>query len=76
MSKKPDNPVTALQQLWPTYADFAADVGMSEGTVQVWRHRRTIHPDHFFAIVEGAQRRGIEGVSYERLYALRNGVAA
>lgn len=74
MAKDTPNTVTRLQALWPTYADFASDIGVRDGTAQVMRTRGVIHPDHFPAIIKAAETRGIPGVTWEVLYALR-GVA-
>lgn len=71
MAKDKRNSVVLLQARWPSYSDFASDIGVREGTAQVMRTRGVIHPDHFPAIIKSAEKRGIPGVTWETLYALR-----
>lgn len=40
-------------------------------TVGAWKHRGSIHPDYFPAIIEKARELRISGVSLERLHSMR-----
>ncbi|HAU29826.1 MAG TPA: hypothetical protein DCW68_06950 [Rhodospirillaceae bacterium] len=50
---------------WPSIADFAVDVDVYVGLAAVWKHRNSIPPRYWQAIVSAASARGIEGVSIE-----------
>lgn len=53
--------------LWPTVADLAADLDFKYVTVAAWKQRNFIQPMYWPAIISAAQKRGIEGVTYETL---------
>lgn len=58
--------------LWPSLADFAADIGVTYGTAKGIRHRERrglgIVPDCYWRrAVAGAEARGIAGVTLEAL---------
>ncbi len=59
---------TALDiiSLWPNRAELASDVGVDLTAVHAWVKRKRIAAEHYPAIVEAAQRRGI-ALSYEDL---------
>lgn len=63
--------VAELVALWPSRPDFAADVGVKIGLVNSWVHRGVIPDLYWLAISDGAQRRGIAGVSLEVLARMR-----
>lgn len=53
--------------LWPSLSDFASDLALEYGTAKAMRRRNSIPPNHWRTIVEKADERGIDGVSYEAL---------
>jgi len=53
--------------LWPSLSDFAADLSVAYGTAKAMRRRASIPPDYWSAVLEGAKRRRIAGVTLERL---------
>ncbi len=55
----------------PSIAQFAEDVGIHYVTAQVMRHRNSIGPDHWPAVVDAAQRRGFSEITLELLCRLR-----
>lgn len=55
--------------LWPRLADFASDIGVSENTAKQMRTRDSVNARYWPAMVGGAKRRGIRGVTYETLSA-------
>lgn len=57
----------SLIDRWPTLRDFASDVGVAYGTAQVMRFRDRIDDRYWVAMVEAAERRGLDGVTYEAL---------
>lgn len=56
---------------WPSLSDFAADLGVPYGTAKAMRRRGSIPPEHWSRVVAAASDRSIDGVSMERLAALR-----
>ena len=66
--------VTLIEQ-WPSLADFALDIGQKRETVQKWKQRDSIPSAHWLAIIQAAQKRGIE-VSIEALAIIRQSQAA
>lgn len=56
-----------LISLWPSLADFAQDLGVSENTAKQMRTRDSVHARYWLAMIAGARERGIEGVSFESL---------
>lgn len=61
---------------WPSLSEFAADIGVNYDTAKAMRRRDSIAPAHWPVIVEAAKRRGIRGVSLERLVRLHAEAAA
>jgi len=55
---------------WPSLSDFAADIGQAYNTAKAIRRRGRIPAWHWQSCVEGAQRRGISGVSLDVLAGL------
>ena len=52
---------------WPTLADFAEDIGVSENTAKQMRTRNSINSRYWTALIEGAQIRSIPNIDYEAL---------
>lgn len=52
---------------WPSHAAIEDDLGVKRGLPAVWRHRDSVPPEYWLALVDAAQRRGIEGVTLEAL---------
>jgi hypothetical protein len=59
-----------LIDAWPSLADFAADIRISENTAKGIRRRDNIPSAYWADAVIGAAQRGIEGVTLEALAAL------
>ena len=57
-------------ELWPSIGEFAADIGVKEGTAKLMRFRDSIHANYWVAVVEAAKARRIKGVSLQTLAAL------
>lgn len=57
------------------YAQFAGEVGVPRSKAAVWRHRDSIPPAHWLAVVEAAGRLGIS-VSLETMAAIAAGRVA
>lgn len=55
----------------PSISQFADDVGIHYVTAQVMRHRNSISPDHWPAVVDAAQRRGFREITLDLLCRLR-----
>lgn len=53
--------------LWPSPSlrSFADDIGVRYVTAQLMRHRNSIAPKYWNAVVAGAERRRISGVTLE-----------
>ena len=45
---------------WPTRAALAQDVGVSTDAVHKWAQTNSIPAKYHFAVIQSAQRRGIE----------------
>ena len=58
---------------WPSMRDFAADIGVSENTARAMRFRNSIRGVYWDRVVAGAQKRGIDTVTYEALATARVG---
>ena len=56
---------------WPKIADFAADIGVKEGTAKLMKFRDSIHSDHWKAVIRAAKIRGIRGVTPQLLIDLQ-----
>ena len=61
---------TDIINAWEKPAHLAEDIGEEVGTVRQWRNRDTFPDRVWKAAVEAAARRGIEGVTLERLAAI------
>ena len=51
---------------WPTLADFAADVGVSENTAKQMRTRNSVNAKYWLAMIAAAPGRGID-LTFEQL---------
>ncbi|OJU37177.1 MAG: hypothetical protein BGN94_08175 [Rhizobiales bacterium 68-8] len=58
-----------LINLWPTLADFAADIGVEYGTAKAMRRRSSVPSEYWLSMVRSADGRGIAGVTLEALAA-------
>ncbi|MBX9883849.1 MAG: hypothetical protein K2X68_02635 [Novosphingobium sp.] len=61
---------------WPSLAKFAADARVSYGAAKKMRARGSIRIKYWPAIIDGACRRGIPGVSSESLMAAHTAAKA
>lgn len=61
--------------LWPKPSNrrFAEDIGVPVNSLRVMRHRNRVASAFFPSIVSAAARRGLAGVTYERLFAIQTG---
>lgn len=66
MTQEPAS-VSALIAVWPTIAEFASDVGCGYEAARQMRRRESIAPDHWPTVIAAADRKGIEGVTFEWL---------
>lgn len=65
-----DDTFCAIIDLWPSPAELGQDIGATPGHVRAMRARDSI-PDRFWlALVRGAERRQLAGVSLQRLAEL------
>lgn len=58
--------------LWPSLGAFADDIGVSYVTAQVAKHRNSVSPAYWQAMVASAKRRGIKGVTLDKLAKIRS----
>lgn len=58
---------TDLINLWPSLADFAADISVPYGTAKAMRRRGAIPDAYWLIIVQRAAVRGLSGVTLEAL---------
>lgn len=58
---------------WPSLQAFADDLDVAYVTAQVMRHRNSIASKRWQRVVECAGLRGLEGVTYEALAAIKAG---
>lgn len=58
---------TSIIDRWPSLQDYADDIGVQYVTAQLMRHRNSIASKHWKAVVGGAEKRQIEGVTLEAL---------
>ena len=56
---------------WGSIKEFAEDIGVLYVTAQVMKHRNSIHPRHWDAVITAAAARGIPGITYELLSRTR-----
>ena len=61
--------------LWPTAAEFAADLSISPVRARAWKNRNSIPSSMWNKVVESAQRRGFD-VTVALLADLADGSAA
>jgi len=61
---------------WPSIAEFAADIGVPENTAKQMRTRNSINGRYWLAMISGAKRRKISGVTIEALTEGAKQVAA
>lgn len=54
---------TSIIALWPSDADFAADLGVPLSLVRVWKTRKSIPKREWAPIEDAAKRRGIKGAT-------------
>lgn len=59
--------VADLMALWPSDAEFARDAGIAPKHASTMKARNSIPDDYRPGVIDAAQRRGFEGVTYERL---------
>lgn len=59
--------VSDLMALWPSDAEFARDAGIAPKHASMMKRRGSIPDDYRPGVIDAALRRGIEGVTYERL---------
>ena len=59
----------------PSLQTFADDIGVVYVTAQLMRYRSSISSTHWDAVVAGAKRRGIDGVSLELLASIKSQAA-
>ena len=55
---------------WPSLAELARDLSVPAMAVQSWRRRGSIPERHWTRLIQAARRRGIRGISLDRLHAL------
>ncbi len=58
---------TEIINAWPHPSKLAEDVGVSPALVAVWKSRDTIPAAYWNWVVDAAQKRGIEGISFDVL---------
>jgi len=58
---------TEIINAWPHPSKLAEDCGVSPALVAVWKSRDTIPAAYWNWVVDGAQRRGIDGISFDVL---------
>ncbi len=56
---------------WPSQSDFSDDIGVLYNSVSVMKHRNSIAPRYWPALIAAAQRRGFSDVTLELLLRLR-----
>jgi len=58
------------------YIAVAEALSIPRGTVAAWKSRNSIPAAQDFSIVQMAKRRRVKGITYEGLYAIRQGAEA
>ncbi len=61
---------TEIINAWPHPSKLAEDVGVTPGLVAVWKHRDSIPAVYWGDVENAAQRRGIDGVTYQKMGVL------
>lgn len=59
--------ISALIDTWKTIAEFATEVGCGYEAARQMRRRESIAPEHWAKVIEAAEAKGIEGITYEWL---------
>ena len=62
--------IAEIIEKWPSIRDFANDVGIAYTTAHSWRTRGLRDASRFPPIVRAAKRRGLRGVTLERLVSI------
>lgn len=62
--------VDLILSLWESPTELARDLGLKPHAVRQWKYRRWIPPEHDFAIVVAARKRG-KVVSLETIALIR-----
>lgn len=52
---------------WPSISEFGSDIGVDDTHARTMKQRDSIPAKYWVRVVEGAQRRKIDGVSHEVL---------
>lgn len=58
---------SAIIDIWPSLADFASDLSIPYGTAKAMRRRNSIPAHYWNAVVTGALKRSLIGVSLQDL---------
>lgn len=66
----------SIIDMWPSLAEFAADLGVPYGTAKAMRRRASIPANHWAAVVKKAQERDIASVTLEALAEAKASAAA
>lgn len=66
MSTAPKS-ISDLISMWPTIAQYADDVGCGYEAARQQRRRESIAPEHWQAVIDASERKGIVGVTFEWL---------
>lgn len=61
---------SAIIALWPSLSDLATDLGVGYESAKAYKRRNSIPSEHWSALIKAADKRGIEGITAERLAAL------
>jgi hypothetical protein len=72
MYRHPMSDFRTIISLWPSLGAFADDIGVSYVTAQVAKHRNSVSPVYWEAMVAAARRRGIRGVTIGKLAKIRS----
>lgn len=62
--------IAEIIEKWPSVKDFADDVGIAYTTAHSWRTRGLRDASRYPSIVRAAKRRGLRGVTLERLVSI------
>lgn len=71
MLNKP-NSFSDLISHWDRIADFARDVGCGYEAARQMKRRDSIAPEHWGAVVEACEKRGLRGVNLSLLTSMRS----
>lgn len=70
MTKEPLPDFRSIMELWPSRAEFARDVGMSEAMAGQAYRTNSIHARWYQDIIRAAHKRDIEGLTLDLLVTL------